>query len=76
MKLMFNVFSLNDEFELYPLRTSNDSFEFCVNLLLISNENTNHYGLFKSLSPFMKNSQKLKWNCVDTVCKYSLLKKN
>ena len=56
-QVTINVFSLNDILELYHLRTSNEKFEFCINLLLISNENTNYYVLRKSLSPFMNNSQ-------------------
>ena len=55
----------------------NDIYPNCVNLLLICNENTNPYAFMKSLSQFIKNSQKIiKWKCVHTVCKNSLLKKN
>ena len=68
--ISINVYSLNDKLELYPLRISNEKFECCINLLLINNENTNHYVLMKKLSPLIKKNK----HCKMAVCPYCLQK--
>ena len=50
--LMFTVLMINKN--VYTLRTFDEMFECCVDLLLISNENNSHYVLVKSLSKFRK----------------------
>ena len=69
-EISINVYSLNDKLELYPIRISNEKFECCINLLLISNENTNHYVLMKKLSPLIKKNK----DCKIEVCPYCLQK--
>ena len=58
--ISINVYSLDDELNLYPLRISEETFDVCIHLLLIQEKEKRHYILMKDLSPFIKHDSKNK----------------
>ena len=58
--ISINVYSLDNELNLYPLRISEETFEVCIHLLLIQEKEKRHYILMKDLSPFIKHDSKVK----------------
>jgi len=67
-KLSINVYGFDEKEELYPLRITKMKKDKHVNLLLISNDETNHYIIMKDLSPFVNKNQQYKSH----VCPYCL----
>ncbi len=63
----FNTNDLN-KLEICPLRISKLKNDVHIMLLLISNEETNHYVLMKDLSPFVNKN----WKRKTYICKYCL----
>ena len=53
--ISINVYSLDNELNLYPLKISEETFDLCIHLLLIQEKENRHYILTKDLSPFIKN---------------------
>ena len=58
--ISINVYSLDNELNLYPLRISEETFDVCIHLLLIQEKEKWHYILMKDLSPFIKHDSKNK----------------
>ena len=58
--ISINVYSLDNELNLYPLRISEETFDVCIHLLLIQEKEKRHYILMKDLSPFIKHDSKHK----------------
>ena len=58
--ISINVYSLDNELNLYPLRISEETFDVCIHLLLIQEKEKRHYILMKDLSPFIKHDSKNK----------------
>jgi len=54
--LNINVYGLDEKNKPYVLQVSKNSFEKVIDLLLICNENKQHYTYIKSFSRFMSNS--------------------
>ena len=54
--LRFNVHNFNDNSDQCPLPISQVNYSKHINLLLITNEDTDHYILVNSLNPFTSST--------------------